>query len=146
MHVQITQVPSVVTVISLSRASQHPLLRESSGRSWLRICDYLLVEEMADGCKVILVELKSSLQKRLEGLEQLRRSLPIAKYLLSVCEVELQRSWPGQYRYALIAENRTNRLDKPRTRPLPNVEEEDYEGIRVSLNVGTRFKFAALAA
>ncbi len=146
MQVRITQVPATAAVVSLGRASQHPILRESPGQSWLKICDYLLIEEAVDGCKIILVELKSSLQKRSEGLEQLRRSLPVAKYLLSVCEVELQRCWPGQYNYALIAEKRTNRFDKQRVRPHAYAEREDYEGIAVSVRVGTQFEFAALAA
>ena len=78
------------------------------------------------------------------ALEQLRRSLPLAKYLLSVCEVELQRSWPRQFNYALIAQKRANRLDKQPVRPRTYVETEDYKGIRVSVRVGTRFNFAAL--
>ena len=93
-----------------------------------------------------MVELKTTLQEDSYGLEQLRRSLPLAKYLLSVCEVELQRSWSLQTNYALIAEKRVERFDKQAVRPRPYVETEDYKGIRVSVRVGTRFDFAALAA
>ena len=149
MQVQITHVPATAAVVSLGNVNQHPILRESPGQSWRKICDYLLIEEAADDCKIILVELKSSLQKRSEGLEQLRRSLPLAKYLLSVCEVELQRCWIEEFKYALIAEKSTNYFDKQRIRPhayAKSPKKEKYEGIEVSVGVGTRFEFAALAA
>ena len=149
MQVRIKGVPNTTTVISLGRTSQHPILRAVEGQSWLKICDYLLIDADEERCKVMLVELKSTLQKRPEGLEQLRRSLPIAKYLLAVCEVELQRSWRGQFSYALISEKRTNRLDKQRTRLVPSldrVEREHYEGIVVSVGVGVQFDFATLTA
>ena len=112
----------------------------------MKICDYMLIDDDADGCEIMMVELKSTLQKRPEGLEQLRRSLPIAKYLLTVCEVELRRSWPCLFRYALIAEKRTNRLDKQPTRPGAQLSTEDYEGIKVAVGVGTRFDFGVLTA
>ncbi len=146
MQVQIRGVPSATTVVSLGRTSQHPILREAEGQSWKKICDYLLIDADEERCKIMMVELKSTLQKRTEGLEQLRRSLPIAKYLLAVCEVELQRSWCCQFSYALIAEKRTNRLDKQRTRHVPRPEKEHYDGIVVAVGVGMQFDFAALAA
>ena len=145
MHVQVSHVPSTSMVISLQKSSQHPILRASPGKSWMKICDYMLINDGADDCKVMMVELKSTLQKRAEGLEQLRRSLPIAKYLLTVCEVELRRSWPCQFSYVLIAEKRTTRLDKQPTRPRLDIQKEDYGGIKVSVGVGTRFDYAALA-
>lgn len=146
MQVRVTQVPSTTTVISLVKASQHPILRVSAGQSWHRICDYVLVDEAKDGCRVTLVELKSTLQKRTEGLEQLRRSLPLAEYLMGVCEVELQSSWPRRFNYALIAEKRTNRLDKQPVQLHADTTVEDYMGIRAFVGVGTRFDFGALAA
>lgn len=108
------------------------------------ICDYILINEGADDCEVVIVELKSTLQKRQDGLEQLRRSLPIAKYLLAVCEVEMQRTWPCRFRYALLAEKRTNRLDKQPIRPSAQLSTEGYKDINVTVGVGTRFDFGAL--
>lgn len=145
MHVHV-HVPSTTAVVSLQRESQHSILRDAEGESWKKICDFILIDEGADDCMVAMVELKSTLQKRSEGLEQLRRSLPIAKYLLTVCEVELRRSWPCKFSYALIAEKRTNRLDKQRTRPGTELSTEDYEDIKVAVGVGTRFDFDALIA
>lgn len=146
MHVQVSNVPSTTTVVRLGKASQYPILRQpSSGESWMKICDYILINECTDGCEVVMVELKSTLQNaKSGGLEQLRRSLPIAKYLLAVCEVELQRTWPCRFRYALLAEKQTNLFDKQRTRPGPQLSTEDYKGINVAVGVGTRFDFGAL--
>ena len=110
----------------------------------MKICDYILINEGADDCEVVMVELKSTLQKRQDGLEQLRRSLPIAKYLLAVCEVESQRTWPCRFRYALVAEKRTNRLDKQPIRPSAQLSTEGYKDINVTVGVGTRFDFGAL--
>lgn len=112
----------------------------------MKICDYMLIDDDAEGCEIMMVELKSTLRKRPEGLEQLRRSLPIAKYLLTVCEVELRRTWPCRFRYALIAEKRTNRLDKQPIRPGAQLSTEDYEDIKVAVGVGTRFDFGVLTA
>ena len=146
MHVQVSNVPSTTTVVRLGRkASQHSILRESPGESWMKICDYILINEGADDCEVVMVELKSTLQRQ-DGLEQLRRSLPIAKYLLAVCEVELQRTWPCRIRYALLAEKRTNRLDKQPIRPGAQLSTEGYKDINVAVGVGTRFDFGALTA
>lgn len=144
--VQVSDVPSTSMVISLQRESQYSILREAQGKSWRKICDYVLVDEGTDGCEVVMVELKKTLQKRSEGLEQLRRSLPIAKYLLTVCEVELRRSWRCQFSYALIAEKRTNRLDKQVTRPIVELSTEEYKDIKVAVGVGKRFDFGTLTA
>lgn len=144
MIVEVRSVASTVTVIDLDKTSQHPLLRPSPGKSWMRICDYVLIEEGEHGCEVVMVELKSTLGNRTTGLEQLRRSLPLAKYLLAVCEVELRRSWSCQFRYVLVAEKRTTLLDKRPTRPKADVETRNYDDIRVSIGVGTRFDFWAL--
>lgn len=146
MRVQVRDVPSTAIIISLQKSSQHPILRQSQGQSWMKICDYMLVDHGQHGCEIVMVELKSTLQKRSEGLEQLRRSLPIAKYVLAVCEVELRRSWPCQFSYVLIAEKQTSRLNKQPIRPRPELRMVDYEGIKVSIGVGTRFDFAALTA
>ena len=146
MSVQVTRVPPAATVVSLGRASQHPILRQSQGQSWLRICDYAVFVEHENHCEVVMVELKTTLQKRSDGLEQLRRSLPLAKYLLSVCEVELTASWPCRFGYALLAEKHTNRLSKGRVRPSGTLEATQYEGIDVAVAVGDRFDFGDLTS
>ena len=144
MRVLVSHVPDTATVVSLRKVSQHPILQQSPGQSWMKICDYMVIDDREDRCEIVMVELKTTLQRHSEGLEQLRRTLPLAKYLLSVCEVELASSWSCKFSYALIAEKRTNRLDKQPTRPLAKLETMHHEEIKVAVGIGRRFNFTAL--
>ena len=146
MSVKITGVSSTITTIRLT--GHHSALKSGPGGGWNQICDYLLIDDLGDKCHVILVELKKTLNDdRSKALEQLRRSLPMADYLLSVCGVELRASWSRIVSYVLIAEKQTNRLDKQpvRLRSGPR-KRESYDGIEVSVFVGTTVKAADLAA
>ena len=147
MKVEVRQVPSTTTAIRLPESTAHSILRQSRGKSWLKSCDYLLVDEGERECRVAMVELKSQLHQDDRGLEQLRRTLPLAKYILSVCEVELQCSWCHRFNYVLIAE-KGGRIDKQRARsyPHPQVETRDHENIEVGVGVGTQFNFSSLMA
>ena len=146
MSVKITDVSSSYTTIRLT--GHHSALESGPGCGWNQICDYLLIDDLGDKCHVILVELKKTLNDdRSKAFEQLRRSLPMADYLLSVCGVELRASWSRIVSYALIAEKQTNRLDKQPVRPRPGLRKrESYDGIEVSVFVGTTVKAADLAA
>ena len=148
MKVTITGVSSTITTIRLNNRTGHLSALASDGSGgWNQICDYLLIDDLGDKCHVILVELKKTLQERNKAFEQLRRSLPMADYLLSVCGVELGTSWPRTVSYVLIAEKRTNRLDKQPVRPRPGLRErESYDGIKVSVFVGTTVNGADLVA
>ena len=147
MMVEVRQVPNTTTAIRLPESTEHAILRQSRGAFWLRSCDYLLVDEGERECRVAMVELKSDLHRGGRGLEQLRRTLPLAKYILSVCEVELQCSWRHRFHYVLIAE-KSGRIDKQRARshPHPQVETRDHEDIEVGIGVGTQFNFSRLMA
>ena len=145
MSVKITGVSSSYTTIRLT--GHLSALKSGPGCGWNQICDYLLIDDLGDECRVILIELKKTLQDRNKAFEQLRRSLPMADYLLSVCGVELRASWPCTVSYVLIAEKQTNRLDKQRVRPRPGLPDpEPYDGIEVSVFVGATVKAADLAA
>ena len=147
MKVELRQVPSTTTAIRLPESTEHSILRQSRGALWLRSCDYLLIDEGERECRVAMVELKSDLHKDGRGLEQLRRTLPLAKYILSVCEVELRHKWHYRFNYVLIAE-KSGRLDKrwTRSRPNPQVEMRDHDDIEVGVGVGTQFNFSSLVA
>ena len=147
MEVEVRQAPSTTTAIRLPESTAHSILRRSKGGFWLRSCDYLLVDEGERECRVAMVELKSDLHKDGRGLEQLRRTLPLAKYILSVCEVELQYKWRHRFNYVLIAE-KSGRLDKrrPRSLPHPEIETRDYKDIKVGVGAGTQFNFSNLIA
>lgn len=149
MGVTITGVSSTITTIRLNRTGHLSALTSDGSGGWNQICDYLLIDDQGDECHVILVELKRTLQDRNKAFEQLRRSLPMADYLLSVCGVELRASWPRTVSYVLIAEKRTNRLDKQHVRPQPGLRDRescDYDGIEISVFVGTTANAADLVA
>lgn len=149
MKITLTGISSTITTIRLSRTGHLSALASDGSGGWNQICDYLLIDDLGDECHVILVELKKTLQEKNKASEQLRRSLPMADYLLSVCGVELRTSWPRTVSYALIAEKWTNRLDKQTVRPRPGLrdrESYDYDGIKVSVCVGTTVDAADLVA
>ena len=147
MKITLTGVSSTITTIRLSRTGHLSALASDGSGGWNQICDYLLIDDLGDKCHVILVELKKTLQDRNKAFEQLRRSLPMADYLLSVCGVELRTSWPRTVSYVLIAEKQANRLDKQRVRPQPGLRKrESCDGIEVSVFVGTTANAADLVA
>lgn len=147
MKITLTGVSSTITTIRLSRTGHLSALASDGNGGWNQICDYLLIDDLGDKCHVILVELKKTLQDRNKAFEQLRRSLPMADYLLSVCGVELRTSWPRTVSYVLIAEKQANRLDKQRVRPQPGLRKrESCDGIEVSVFVGTNANAADLVA
>ena len=147
MKITLTGVSSTITTIRLSRTGHLSALASDGSGGWNQICDYLLIDDLGDKCHVILVELKKTLQDRNKAFEQLRRSLPMADYLLSVCGVELRTSWPRTVSYILIAEKQANRLDKQRVRPQPGLRKrESCDGIEVSVFVGTNANAADLVA
>lgn len=91
-----------------------------TGRDWSKLCDYLLVCESADRVEVVLVELKRKLTPTHEenASEQLRRSLPVWRYLSSACAVQEEADdCPGvPVRYAAIYSRADERLAKQRPR------------------------------
>ena len=147
MKITLTGVSSTITTISFHRTSHLSALASGGSGGWNQICDYLLIDDVGDECHVILVELKKTLQDRNKAFEQLRRSLPMADYLLSVCSVELRASWLRTVSYVLIAEKEANRLDKQPVRPRPGLRKrKPYDGIEVSVFVGATVNAADLVA
>ena len=148
MKITLTGVSSTITTIRLSRTGHLSALASGGSGGWNQICDYLLIDDLGDECHVILVELKKTLQEDTrKAFEQLRRSLPMADYLLSVCGVELRASWLRTVSYVLIAEKQANRLDKQPVRPRPGLRKrEPYDGIEVSVFVGATVNVADLVA
>ena len=113
-----------------------------------KICDYLLIGQSDDSDYAIFVELKKTLRAEEERpKEQLRRSLPILDYLLSVCAVE---HGSGEHnltiRYILIAEQSIDTLNKQRVQgeEAEKVQEETYKSAQITTFVGTSMNFATL--
>ena len=149
MKITLTGVSSTITTISFHRTGHLSALASGGSGGWNQICDYLLIDDVGDECHVILVELKKTLQEDTsKAFEQLRRSLPMADYLLSVCGVELRASrLRPVVSYVLIAEKEADRLDKQPVRPRPGSRKrEPHKGIEVSVFVGATVNAADLVA
>ena len=147
MRVSVTALPPNFIALRITRIGHLSALRQEPASDWNKRCDYVLLNDLGDRCKVVLVELKKTLNDKQGAAQQLRRSLPIVKYLLSVCEVERGRAWPMSVRYALIAERQSPLLDKQRTRqPSAFLTAEQFDGLEVAIFVGTTFSAAQLVA
>ena len=113
-----------------------------------KICDYLLIGQSDGNDYAIFVELKKTLREEEDKPnEQLRRSLPILDYLLSVCAVE---HGSGEHNltigYILIAEQEINMLNKQRVQgeEAEKVQEQTYKSTQITTFVGTSMHFATL--
>lgn len=145
MAVEVAGTPSDMTAIDLRKLGSFSGMREGE---WKQRCDYLLVYELKGKNIAIFVELKKTLsQENNRGVEQLRRSLPLLKYLHSVCRIHygVEPDKPvTTTRYVLIGDKMNPRLNmQPVTpgRPLPS---ENYREITVNKFVGPRLRFDLL--
>lgn len=122
-----------VTAIDVQK-NCHPKI--VTGRDWRKLCDYLLVCESEDRAEVVLVELKRSftLTNEENALEQLRRSLPVWRYLSAACAVQGEAGEsPGiPVRYAAVYSRADQRLGKEKPRTAGQVWTTTWHGIRVS--------------
>ena len=112
------------------------------------VCDYLLVEHSAKSKKqlAVLLELKTTVGPDSRPLEQLRRSLPILRYLQSACEVHFRQRIDLQERYVLAGNQYPNNFDKQSIRFDQGCpyDTQDYRGISVRVFVGSGNSFGTL--
>ena len=143
MKVEVLDLSPGAAVVRLDRIGSLSGLHDGI---WKRSCDYMIVSPSGDGVHVLFVELKRTLTDETAYLEQLRRSLPLLKYLLWICRIEC-RSDPGrlEVRYAVIAARGSPRLDKQPVRRPGSPQIKKYKDIEVSLHiVGQRIGFDRL--
>ncbi|MDE2716422.1 MAG: hypothetical protein OXI33_05320 [Chloroflexota bacterium] len=141
MEVEVVELPPDATVISLEKLGRLSGLKKGQ---WLQTCDYLLVFSQGDQNQAVFVELKRTLDEEgSRAMEQLRRSLPLLDYLLSVCRVHFGDGASRiAVRYLLIGQRRRAHFDKrPSVSPDPerNLRTQEYKNITVSTFVGARF-------
>ena len=138
----ISKLPSDAVVVNLQRFGSLSGARD--GR-WKQSCDYMLVFRGDRMDHVLFVELKKTLNgNRSKGFEQLRLSLPLLKYLDSVCELHFEPK-PDRLepivRYVLIGEQGSQKLDKQPVRAIQIPESERHKDITGNVLVGPRFGF-----
>lgn len=141
----VTQMPPDVAVVRMDVVGHLP----GVGRGVLKwICDFLLVRSSNGADQAIFVELKETLRENKRGMEQLRRSLPILKYLVSACQIhsderKKNRRTPG-VRYYLIGMKNSRKLDKQPVKPRRQVQRVNYKDIDVHTYLGGRISFNLL--
>ncbi len=135
MKFRVTNVPSSWTIVRMSRL-QH--LKGMKDGKWKQICDYLLVIPDGRESRAVLVEMKKTLSDARRAMEQLRWSVPVAKYLQSLCEVKSEESIHVVLRHVVLAEKITERFDKEPTRVTRGVRfrKDVYKGNQVKTIVG----------
>ena len=121
-----------VTAIDVQK-NCHPKI--VTGRDWRKLCDYLLLCEAEERVEVFLVELKQRLTPAHEenALEQLRRSLPVWRYLSTACAVqeEVEESPGIPVRYAAVYSHADEHIAKEGPRIAGQVWTTTWHGIRV---------------
>lgn len=114
------------------------------------VCDYLLVDHTPNnnaGLVAVLVELKKTVGYDKRPREQLRRSLPILRYLHSACEVHYERVVRLQERYALVGSALHPGFDKqPVDFAAARHRVEEHCGIRIRIVVGVGGSLRTLVA
>ena len=141
----ITGLPSLSIVVDLDKVSHLGALK--SGR-WTQICDYLLVMSNNGHVDVTFVEMKETLRETNKPKEQLVRTIPVLKYLLSLCEIEFGPVDNVVQRFAVLASKREERIDKQQTRIEPKYvrHKERHKGVDIRIAVGGTIAFSSLDA
>lgn len=123
-------------------------LKALASKDGLRlVCDYLLVEHAPGntGPLAVLLELKTTVGYDEKPREQLRRSIPILRYLQSACEVHFRKKVAFQERYILVGSAFHPTFDK---QPVTFTEGqplfENHRGIVIKILVGCGESFGAL--
>lgn len=139
MSVEVTSGRIRVAALNMSKIRHLSAIVEHSGLN--RVCDYLLVASVHGTCHAVLIELKKTLGSRDKSRDQLRRSLPIVKYLVSVVEVQYEQDITElEISYVSIFERISPRFDKQHLR-VPKrslIESEDWKSIKIRKFLGPR--------
>ena len=121
MTINVTNVPVLSAIIRIGGLQHWGGIKNGS---WKQICDYLLVIPNGRASWVVLIEMKKTLSDANldKAKEQLRRSIPVVRYLESLCEIEAKESMrPSDLHHVVLAE-RSRGFDKDRIRVIPSVE------------------------
>lgn len=114
MAVHLQCVEEAVVVVKLEKFGHGGRGRFVGRKNLTKICDYLIVADVGDGCHAVFVELKKTLDGQPgRALTQLRRSLPILCYLNAVHSLDYTDSvTPVEVGYLVVYE-RVKGLTKP---------------------------------
>lgn len=137
MKFNVTNVPPSSTIVRIGRLNH---LGGIKNGPWKKICDYLLVIPDGEKSCVVLVEMKKTLSDgQPAAMEQLRRTIPLVRYLQSLCGVQAGRPIQIDMRHVVLAEKTGSRFGKEPIRMTARVQlwKDEYEGNHVVTMVGT---------
>ena len=147
MWFEVVDPPVPMAVIRMEKVGHLPGVREGRLK---KICDYLLIARIGGQIHAVFIEMKKILTHEEHPKEQLVRSLPILRYLQSMCTVEYgfsDSASQAKTSFWIVGKKRSARIDKPRVHADPQ-EEIDWvfhKGFDIATFVGPRLSFAALA-
>lgn len=140
MEIKIVTQSASVIAIRMSAKNHLPIMQDGP---WKQVCDYLLVVESADEIHAVFIELKKKLAQKGRASEQLRRSLPLLEYLLSVCKIEDNSIDITRLNtnYFIFGQKKGERLDKDSVKINPDrtIEKEQYKEIEIATSVKPSF-------
>ena len=145
--VQLVGAPMGVAVLKMRQSGGIDHLPVFKNPKLKRVCDYLLIVQFDGHVHAIFVELKKTLTDKQGPGEQLRRSLPLLDYLLSVKDVDCGGTGARpdlKTSYVLIGERISERIAKQRTHFRPELEKERHKSIDIRIGIGTAFPFRKL--
>lgn len=148
MRFEIVDPPAPIAAIRMEKIGHLPGVREGRLK---RICDYLLVARIGGQSHAVFIEMKKTLDHEKENpREQLVRSLPILRYLQSMCNVEHGFSDSASRAAAhfwIVGEKYSERFDKQPVSASPRrrVDQVSHKGVDIAMFVGPRMRFADLA-
>lgn len=147
MKVEITGFSCSVAAIGMGTKLNHLSALKSPCN---QICDYLLIFELEGKDHAIFIELKKTLRGDNRPKDQLLRSLPLLKYLQTVCEINSgfgQNKMELSIGYCLIGEKRSPYLDKQPVHPKADLwEAERYKGIGIRSSVAPKIPLVSLVS
>lgn len=158
MRVEIVGLPAIVIAIRMTNVGRHDKRGSLAGvghatslrdGEWKQICDYLLAVEASERIQVVFVELKTTYSEEDKPGEQLRRSLPLLKYLQSILEIQ----WGTQLdersiaiHYSVLFKQTSSRLAKQSVKagPIKPKSKWIYKGMTIRNFIGRRIPFSSL--
>lgn len=139
MWVQVDSGQTRMVALNMSKIGHLSAICEH--RELRKVCDYFLIARIHRTCYIVLIELKKTLGSSNSFREQLRRSLPIVKYLVSVVEIEYEQNITElEICYASIFERISRRFDKQPLRVSKQslLDSEDWKSIKIRKFLGSR--------
>ena len=141
MKLEIRKISTPIVILIPENIGQWRILKDGKEIEWWSRCDFLLVGEHAGKSFAIFMEFKKTVpDPREEANVQLRWSLPILHFLMSVFNVDCFSSISDEdftIRYFQIGQKFGKRLDKNAVRidPKGQFGSEFYRGLRINYSV-----------